>query len=131
MVRHLHRKIVQTLSTHTPAMTLFYCSVILLILGWFDVITGDYSLIIFYLIPVSIAAWFVSKKSGLLFCLLAIVVRLVADEGSRPPLPSHSVLNYWNEVMEFIFLLITSLLLSALKNNLENEKDPAKRDPLK
>jgi len=111
-------------------VTLLFCSVFLLFLGWLDIITGDYSLIVFYLIPVSFAAWFVGKRSGLLFCLLSLIVRVIADEATRQSFVSHSALHYWNEVIEFIFLLIMSLLFSALKKNLDNEKEFARRDPL-
>lgn len=120
MVRHIHNRIVQFLSAHSPTMTLFFCAVSLLFLGWLDVITGDYSLIVFYLIPVSLAAWFVGKRSGVLFCVLAVVARVFADDLSRPTAYTHSALNYWNEFVEFIFLTIMSLLFSALKK--ESEK---------
>lgn len=130
MFKPLHRKILKVFSSDTPAKTLLYSVVFLLLLGGLDVITGDYSLIVFYLIPVSLAAWFVDKRSGLLFCVLAVVVRFIADEWSRPVLFTHSILHYWNELVEFLFLIIMSLLFSALKKNLDNEKELARRDPL-
>ncbi|MDD2899837.1 MAG: GGDEF domain-containing protein [Desulfuromonadaceae bacterium] len=130
MILRLHRKIVQTFSSSSPSMILSYCVVLLAFLGWLDVVTGDYSLIVFYLVPVSLAAWFVSKKCGLFFCLLVIVVRVIADNWSRSDFFAHSSLNYWNEFIEFLFLLIMSLLFSALKKNLDNEKNLARRDPL-
>jgi diguanylate cyclase (GGDEF)-like protein len=105
-------------------------SVLLLLLGWIDVLTGDYSLIVFYLIPVSITAWFVSKRCGILFCLFAISMRIVADDGYATLRFAHSTLHYWNELIEFLFLLIMSVLFSALKTNLDNEKELANRDPL-
>jgi diguanylate cyclase (GGDEF)-like protein len=111
-------------------MALLYSAISLLLLGWLDVITGDYSLVLFYLIPVSIAAWFVGKRSGLLFCLIAIVVRAIADESSSSFILTHSVLHYWNLLIELMFLLIMSLLFSVLKKNLEKEKKLARRDPL-
>ncbi|HXE97462.1 MAG TPA: GGDEF domain-containing protein [Dongiaceae bacterium] len=130
MVNRVHRKILQTFASRTPAMTLLYCSIMLLFIGWLDIITGDYSLIVFYLIPVSLVAWFVGKRSGMLFCLMATVVRIVADESTNSSLFAHSVLHYWNVLAESLFLLIMSLLFSALKKNLENEKELARRDPL-
>lgn len=130
MIKLLHQKTEQTFSSRAPAVTLLFCAVFLLFLGWLDNITGDYSLIVFYLIPVSLAAWFVGKWSGLLFCLLALAARVIADEGTRSTFVSHSALHYWNEVIEFVFLLIMSLLFSALKIKLENEKELARRDPL-
>lgn len=130
MINHFHRKIVQNFSSRAPVVTLLFCSIFLVFLGWLDIITGDYSLIVFYLIPVSLATWFVGKRSGLFFCFLAVVVRIVADEEYNKSGLTNSALHYWNEFIEFLFLLIMSLLFSALKNNLENEKDLARRDPL-
>jgi diguanylate cyclase (GGDEF)-like protein len=130
MIKHLNQKMIQTFSSRTPSVTLLFCSVLLLFLGWLDIVTGDYSLIVFYLIPVSLAAWFIGKRSGLLFCLLSLVVRVIADEATRESFVSYSTLHYWNEIIEFIFLLIMSLLFSALKKNLDNEKELARRDPL-
>jgi len=114
----------------TRALVLLYCSVILLFIGWLDIVTGDYSLIIFYMIPVALAAWFISKRSGVLFCLLSIVVRIAADEISSTAIFTHSMLHYWNELVELLFLLIMSLLFSALHKNLEKEKELARKDPL-
>lgn len=122
MLSHLHRKIVQKFTTRAPAITLLYCTVILLFLGWLDITTGDYSLIAFYLIPVSLAAWFVSKRCGLLLCLLTVVVRGFADKESSSLIPSHSVMHYWNEFIELLFLVVMCLLFSALKKNLENRE---------
>ena len=130
MVKRLHQKTVQTFSSRNPAVTMLFCFVFLLFLGWLDIITGDYSLIVFYLIPVSLAAWFSGKWSGLLFCLMALIVRVIIDAGSSPSFVSNSALHYWNQLIDFIFLLIMSLLFSALKKNLENEKELARRDPL-
>lgn len=111
-------------------MILLFCAVFLLVIGLLDLVTGDYSLIVLYLIPVSFAAWFVGKRCGLLFCLLALAVRVVVDEGIRTFFFSPSGLHYWNVLVEFLFLLIMSLLFSALKKNLDNEKELARRDPL-
>lgn len=63
MVKRLHQKTVQTFSSRNPAVTMLFCFVFLLLLGWLDIITGDYSLVVFYLIPVSLAAWFLGKWS--------------------------------------------------------------------
>lgn len=130
MIKHLHLKIKKKFSSCPPAMTLLFCSVFLLLLGWLDIITGDYSLIVFYLIPVSLATWIVGKRSGLLFCFLSLAVRVVADEAYHSSGFAFSALHYWNELIEFFFLIIMSILFSALKKNLENEKELARLDPL-
>jgi diguanylate cyclase (GGDEF)-like protein len=130
VLTHLHQKIVATFSVRRPATVITFNVAILLLLGWIDFVTGDYSLIIFYLIPVSLTAWFVSQGCGVFFCLLAVAVRIVVEESSISFNFSHSTLHYWNEIIELLFLLIMSVLFSALKKNLENEKTLASHDPL-
>ena len=117
-------------SSRSPAAVISLSVVLLLLLGWLDVVTGDYSLIIFYLIPVSLTAWCVSRRVGILFCLLAIAVRVIVEEGTTAFSFSHSMLHYWNELIELLFLMIMSVLFSALKKNLDNEKTLASHDPL-
>jgi len=123
MLTGMHNKILAVFSSRSPAVVFLFNVVILLVLGWVDFITGDYSLIVFYLIPVSLAAWFIGKYFGMLFCLLSIVVRVVADESSTPANFSHSMMHYWNELIEFLFLLVVCILCSALKKNLESDKN--------
>jgi len=130
MLNNPHREIVSRFSPRTPAVLFAINIAILLLLGWLDKITGDYSLIVFYLIPVGLAAWFVSKSFGVLFCILAVAVRIVVEESATSFDFSHSTLHYWNELVEFLFLLIMSLLFSSLKTNLEKEKTLANHDSL-
>src|SRR5689334_13562431 len=73
-------------SSRSPATITSISLVLLLMLGWLDYITGDYSLIIFYLIPVSLTSWFVSRRCGLLICFLTLAVRVLADEAARSSL---------------------------------------------
>jgi len=130
MFKNIHQQIIDTFSPRSPATVISFNLVILLLLGWLDFATGDYSLIVFYLVPVSLSAWFVGRSCGVLFCFLAVFVRLAVEEFSTPVNISHSTLHYWNELIEFLFLLIMSLLFSALKINLENEKKLASHDSL-
>jgi len=128
MFKNVHQKIASIFSPLTPAVLGAFNILTLLLLGWLDMVTGDYSLIVFYLIPVSLAAWFISKSFGVLFCFLAVAVRIVVEESTTSFDFSHSTLHYWNELVEFLFLLIMSVLFSALKTNLQNEKTLASHD---
>jgi diguanylate cyclase (GGDEF)-like protein len=130
MFTKIHLKIIEIFSPRSPATIISYSFLFLLLLGWIDLITGDYSLIIFYLIPVSLVAWFVSKCSGITFCILSGVVRMIVDESSTSFSFSYPVLHYWNDLIELLFLLIMSILFSALRKNLDTEKKLASRDPL-
>jgi diguanylate cyclase (GGDEF)-like protein len=101
-----------------------------MLLGVIDHYTGDYSLIIFYVIPVSLMAWFVTRTSGILFCLLSLATRFISDISISSELFNRTELHYWNIFIEFLFLLIMSLLFSALRKNLDLEKTRARTDSL-
>jgi diguanylate cyclase (GGDEF)-like protein len=130
MFTYLYKTISSAFSSRSPATIFSISLVLLLMLGWLDYITGDYSIIVFYLIPVSLTAWFVSRRSGLFICFLAFVTRIMADEAARTYLSYYSTLHYWNVFIEFVFLMIMSLLFSALKKNLDEEHTLARIDPL-
>lgn len=130
MFLRVHKTVVGIFSSLSPATVFAVSLSLLVLLGWIDLITGDYSLIVFYLIPVSFVAWFVSRKSGVLFCFLALITRFIADEAASSFSLQSARLHYWNIFIEFLFLLIMSLLFSALRSNLDYEKTRAGTDPL-
>ena len=104
---------------------------VLSFLGYIDYKSGDYSLIVFYLVPVSLVAWFVSRPAGLAFCVLTLLTRFAADQSSSLFVLHRSAsLHYWNMVIEFLFLLIMSVLFSTLRSTLEKEKTLASTDSL-
>jgi len=129
MLERVHLKFVAAVSKHSKRTVVIISVLLLFLLCWLDYITGDYSLIIFYLIPVSLTAWFVSKKTGVFFCFLSLLARITADF-SLYPAAQRSNLHYWNLFIEFAFLLIMSVLFSVLKNKLDSEKTLARIDPL-
>ncbi|HEX9079935.1 MAG TPA: hypothetical protein VF795_10125 [Desulfuromonadaceae bacterium] len=121
---------IDTIFSKRSAATIYATGLVLLVLlGWLDYITGDYSLIVFYLIPVALVAWFTGKGGGLLFCLLSLMTRFIADEAGTGFAFQFSALHYWNLFVEFVFLLIMSLLVSALKKSLtKGQQTAARRD---
>jgi diguanylate cyclase (GGDEF)-like protein len=130
MFNRIHRKTVSTLSSRSPVTVIIISLCLLTLLGWIDYITGDYSLIVFYLVPVSIVAWFVNRPAGILFCFLSLAVRFIADESPSSFSMQNTAMHYWNECVELMFLLIMSLLFSTLRQTLETEKSLASIDPL-
>jgi len=122
MFARLHTTVDNFFSSRSAATIYAIGLVLLLMLGWLDYVTGDYSLIIFYLIPITLVTWFVGKGSGLLFCLLSLITRLIADEATTGFAFKFSMLHYWNVFVEFVFLLIMTLLFSALKKSLARER---------
>ena len=129
MIQRFHLKIVDIVSNRSQLTVVAISTMFLVLLCWLDYISGDYSLIIFYLIPVSLTAWFIGKPTGVIFCFLSLLARVIADFVSTPA-TRYSNLHYWNVFIEFSFLLIMSLLFSLLKKNLDNEKALARIDPL-
>jgi diguanylate cyclase (GGDEF)-like protein len=129
MFERIHLKFVAIASRHSKRTFVIIISLILSLLCLLDHITGDYSLTIFYLIPVSLSAWFVGKQAGIFFCMLTLGARFAADYGSSSA-TRNSSLHHWNLFIEFSFLIIMSLLSSALKTRLDNEKALARIDPL-
>lgn len=115
-----------------PRQVLFGASLaIVALLGTVDALTGDYSFILFYLIPVFLAAWFVGKRCGLLVCLCSGLASFLANPGRfhfpyvvRPAFP------YWDFTLEMGYLLLLSLMFTTLKRKMEHEKRMARTDPL-
>jgi diguanylate cyclase (GGDEF)-like protein len=130
MLFRIHKKTIDLFSSRSSITVIFISLMLLAMLGWIDYLTGDYSMIVFYLIPVSLVAWFVTWHSGLFFCLLALMTRFIADEVSSSFSLNNAKLHYWNLFIEFVFLLIMSLLFSALRKNLDSEKTRASTDSL-
>jgi diguanylate cyclase (GGDEF)-like protein len=99
-------------------------------LGVIDFITGDFSLTLFYLIPIFIGAWFVNKWAGLMMGLLSGLAIFVSSE--MPPIFSYDplALRYWNSTMEVLFLIIMNSMFSRLKRDFETEKSLARQDSL-
>jgi diguanylate cyclase (GGDEF)-like protein len=129
MLERVHLKSVAAASKHSKTTVAIVSVLLLFLLCWLDYITGDYSLIIFYLIPVSLTAWFISKEIGVFFCVLSLLARITADFSTSPAI-QRSSLHYWNLFIEFLFLIIMSVLFSVLKNKLDSEKILARVDPL-
>lgn len=129
MFEKIHLNFVTRASRHSKRTVIIISTLFLCLLCWLDFVTGNYSLIIFYLIPVSFTAWFIGKKTGVFFCALSLFARITADF-TASAIIERSSLHYWNLFIEFSFLTVMSLLFSALKNKLDIEKVLARIDPL-
>jgi len=130
MFSQVHKKTLDLFSSRSTVTVVTVSLFLLALLGWIDYLTGDYSLFVFYLIPVSLVAWFVGRSGGMFFCLLALATRIWANEAAMHFTFRSTSLHYWNEFIELLFLLIMSLLFSALRKNLDSEKNLANCDPL-
>lgn len=114
-----------------PKWLLLIWGVVLIgFLGVIDSITGDFSLTLFYLLPIFIGAWFVNKWAGFMMGLLSGLAIFVSSE--MPPIFTYDplALRYWNSSMEVLFLIIMNSMFSRLKRDFETEKSLAREDSL-
>ena len=90
----------------------------IVILGWIDLATGfEYSFSVFYLMPVSIAAWYDSVRSTIVTIVVSGLTWLYADfsaghDYSNPFIP------FWNACVRLGFFSIVAMLLIKVRRNL-------------
>lgn len=98
--------------------------VLAVIIGFFDYITGQQvSVSAFYLIPVTIAAWFVGVRFGLLIALLCVVVWILGNLDNGDSGFSTPFLICWNGGIQFasdVVVVITVAGIRTLQHDLEN-----------
>jgi diguanylate cyclase (GGDEF)-like protein len=100
------------------------------IVGVFDYLTGlEISVSVFYLVPVSLAAWYGGRRDGLVIVLIAGAVWSGVDVLAGYPL-GHPVLLTWDTLVHIVFLAFSALLLETLRSRLAHEQRLARRDPL-
>ncbi len=90
---------------------------LVILIGIIDYLTGDYSLLIFYLMPISLVSWFAGHRAGLVIAFLSGCARFTSDFALAVNI-RHL---YWNSLEEGMFLLIVALLISLLRHALEKE----------
>ncbi len=90
--------------------------VAVLLVGYIDYVTGDYSILIFYLVPVSFVSWYHSRGAGIAIVAASGVARFVSDY----TLYANVFLHYWNSIQDMLFLLVVALLVSFLRQELES-----------
>ena len=84
------------------------------VIGWFDYVTGDFSLAVFYLVPVALAAWYAGRATGLFIGLLSAAAWLIGDLALSRAY-GHPLMPYWNAAMLALIYGIIVQLLSALQ----------------
>jgi two-component sensor histidine kinase len=84
------------------------------VIAWFDYVTGDFSLAVFYLAPVVLATWYAGRASGWFIGLLSAAAWFVADQ--RLSQADGELLRpYWNAAMLALTYGIVAHLLSMLE----------------
>jgi signal transduction histidine kinase len=109
-------------SRQSPGWITALCAAGVVFVGTVDYVTGHgLSFAVFYLGPVSFAAWFAGKRSGLAIAVAAGLAWMVADiTGSHPP--PQTWVSAWNafaRLCTFAFVVVILAGLRALQAGLE------------
>lgn len=95
-----------------------------------DVLTGyEISFSLFYVIPISFAAWYISQRHAIIASFASAILWLFADWTSGHVYP-HPLIPIWNTLIRLSFFIIIALILPALRKSLEREKEFARIDYL-
>jgi len=90
-----------------------FTGILLLSLG--DYATGrEIGFTIFYLLPISLTAWFASRNVAVIMCLISSVVEFWANAAAGRTY-SHFLISFWNSAVSFGFFLLYVFILSMLK----------------
>jgi signal transduction histidine kinase len=85
-----------------------------------DYVTGaELKISIFYLLPISLIAWFVNRRMGVVSAIVSSVLEVMTDL-MVGHVYSHSIIVYWNGTVQAGFFVIIVLILSALRREYEN-----------
>ena len=105
---------------------------LLIIVVWsvIDLATGyEYSFAVFYLVPVSIAAWYDNKNMAIFTIILSALTWLYADYGAGHHY-SNAIIPLWNACARLGFFSTVAFLLLRIKRNLNEMTLMAMRDSL-
>lgn len=118
------------LAQRSPLLLVSSGLILAIVIGLIDIFTGaEFSVSVFYLLPISMVTWFVGRGGGILISTASALTWLAADLYSGP-VYSHLLVHYWNMTVTFGFFFVVTLMLSALKKALEGEKRLAREDSL-
>jgi signal transduction histidine kinase len=91
------------------------------LIGFGDYITGrEIGFTIFYLLPISLTAWFASRNVAVTMCLISATVEFGANAAAGRTY-SHALISFWNSAVSFGFFLLYVVVLSMLKTAYETK----------
>ncbi len=98
-------------------------AVSLALITWADLVaSAELSFIVFYFVPISIAAWFGSRRGGLLFAFASTACWWVSDHFAPAPRPGPFSL-YWETATHLVAYLVMALGVSRLREAVHRQRD--------
>jgi len=95
------------------------CLLASLILGTADYITGDFSLMMFYFVPIAFASWFIGKKAGFWMSMLCSFELFIVNMLLAPKEVPFLSIRSWNALMEAGYLLLVGYLVCTVRAEME------------
>jgi signal transduction histidine kinase len=87
------------------------CPILACLVGYLDYLTGyERSLLLFYLVPISLAVWFGNFAFGLAVVVVCVLVSVLSDLAAGIP-----VLRFWNIAMSFALYALFAGVLWKLR----------------
>jgi hypothetical protein len=118
---HAMIKLLQYLESRSKRSLLYLSLFLVAVVGVIDYLTGvELSFSIFYLLPVALGAWLISRWAGVAISIVSAVVWYLADLISSPSYSS-PIVPYWNATVMLGFFLTTALILSALRRTIDRD----------
>jgi len=125
--RKLYRWLERTFEGR-PAFTVAVGLGLVVVIGITDYLTGiEASSAVFYLLPISLGAWFASRRSGLALAAVCTVVWYGVNH-EQPFAPR--AIHWWNGTMMLCMFVFATLLLARLRSELHQAQALARTDPL-
>ena len=101
---------------------------LVILLGAIDKLTGyELSFSIFYLLPVSLVAWFNKRSHAIIISIFSAAIWILADMTSGHTY-SHLAIPVWNSITRLGFFFMAAFSLSAIKKLLVNEQSFSRID---
>ena len=93
------------------------------LVGGMDYLTGrELAFSIFYVLPISLAAWFVGRRAGIVMSILGASLWLMADLLAEH-VYSYPAIPYWNATVRLGFFLIVTYALAALRSSRARQEE--------
>lgn len=103
---------------------------LILLLGLIDFLTGyELSISVFYLIPVSIAAWYGNRQLVYIASVISAACWMIVEETAAQLYTQEWIL-YWNTATRLAFFIIVAYLITELKMQLIRQQQLAQTDDL-
>jgi hypothetical protein len=99
------------------------CLILTGLIGYVDYLTGyERSLLLFYFLPISLAAWFGNFAFGIAIVVVCVIVWVLSDLASGIP-----ALGFWNIGTAFASYVLFAGVLSKLGNSRSRTRSTCRR----